>query len=255
MAGGMIIQDFDLAVLKDGVPVYEGTTNFGFFTAGALANQVGIRDSRLAGYTLPEELAAGGDPVVLPVNSPLDPMDRITDQAEDQVGAQPLSMPAKALLMVDKIHAFSLNGGLHGQGYILGRKEVDPKEWFFDAHFYQDPVCPGSLGVESFLQLIRYFILEKYEIDAGAVEVGLVPGHSHEWTYRGQIIPKNRIVDIHVHIKSCEQKGGGVTATADGALTVDGICIYEMSGFTLELNEIAPGDRAMRKKTQGRKKV
>ena len=45
-AGGMIIQDFDMEVLNNGEMIYQGTTNFGFFTTEALANQVGIRNSQ-----------------------------------------------------------------------------------------------------------------------------------------------------------------------------------------------------------------
>jgi 3-hydroxymyristoyl/3-hydroxydecanoyl-(acyl carrier protein) dehydratase len=37
---------------------------------------------------------------------------------------------------------------------VIGRIAVDPSFWFFKAHFFQDPVWPGSLGLESFLQLV-----------------------------------------------------------------------------------------------------
>ena len=37
-----------------------------------------------------------------------------------------------------------------------GAIAVDPGAWFFQAHFYQDPVWPGSLGLESFLQLLKF---------------------------------------------------------------------------------------------------
>ncbi len=70
--------------------------------------------------------------------------------------------PGKALRMVDKISFLDFNAGLHGQGLVQGEKQVDPDEWFFHAHFYQDTVCPGSLGVESFLQLIRLFMIKKF---------------------------------------------------------------------------------------------
>src|SRR5207253_6787657 len=43
-----------------------------------------------------------------------------------------------------------------GLGLAVGRIAVDPDFWFFRAHFHQDPVWPGSLGLESFLQLLKY---------------------------------------------------------------------------------------------------
>jgi len=64
------------------------------------------------------------------------------------------SLPSAPMLMIDELAEFSLNGGGAGLGRLHGRKRVDPAEWFFDAHFYEDPVMPGSLGVEAFLQLL-----------------------------------------------------------------------------------------------------
>ena len=62
--------------------------------------------------------------------------------------------------MIDRIEMFVADGGPRGLGYIRGSKDVDPDEWFFAAHFYQDPVMPGSLGLESFLQLAKFVAVE-----------------------------------------------------------------------------------------------
>ena len=58
--------------------------------------------------------------------------------------------------MLDCIETYLPAGGAKGLGFIRGSKMVDPQEWFFKAHFYQDPVCPGSLGIESLVQLLKY---------------------------------------------------------------------------------------------------
>ena len=34
-------------------------------------------------------------------------------------------------------------------GRVRAEKTVDPSEWFFKAHFFQDPVQPGTLGLDS----------------------------------------------------------------------------------------------------------
>ena len=52
--------------------------------------------------------------------------------------------------MVDGIELYIPDGGPHGLGFVRGVKTVDVNEWFFQAHFYEDPVCPGSLWLESF---------------------------------------------------------------------------------------------------------
>ena len=53
------------------------------------------------------------------------------------------------LRMVDQITGWWPQGGEAGLGLARGRQEVDPESWYFKAHFFQDPVQPGSLGVEA----------------------------------------------------------------------------------------------------------
>jgi hypothetical protein len=56
-------------------------------------------------------------------------------------------------------------------------------------------------------------------------------GVSHQWTYRGQIIPTNRRVTVQAEIKSRDDVRQ--TLTADGHLEVDGKVIYVMKDFGL----------------------
>ncbi len=49
--------------------------------------------------------------------------------------------PEVRLRMMDRIGLFVATGGPEGLGFIRASKAVDPDEWFFKAHFYQDPVC------------------------------------------------------------------------------------------------------------------
>ena len=81
------------------------------------------------------------------------------------------------LRMVDRIDAYVPDGGSKGLGLVVGRIAVDPAFWFFQAHFYQDPVWPGSLGLESFLQLLKYAAWKRWGDPgpAGWQTVGLGP--------------------------------------------------------------------------------
>jgi 3-hydroxymyristoyl/3-hydroxydecanoyl-(acyl carrier protein) dehydratase len=133
--------------------------------------------------------------------------------------------------MIDKITFLDFKAGLHGQGLIQGEKQVDPDEWFFHAHFYQDPVCPGSIGIESFIQLIRFFMIKKFDLAPEKFTPDIDEGDEHEWTYRGQIIRSNSNIVVQAHISACTMDETGCRATADGTLSVDGICIYEMKNF------------------------
>ena len=220
----MIIQDFDMQVRNGEELIYQGSTNFGFFTSEALANQVGIRTPRF--FT---EIQTPDPGIVFEPFAPMTPEDTNLD-----VPSEP-SMPATALRMIDRIDFLDFNAGCFSQGLICGTKTVNPEEWFFDAHFYQDPVCPGSLGIESFIQLLRYFTAQKFSINADAYEVRMGQPHTHQWIYRGQIVPSNKTIEVQAHIRSCTGTNETFAISASGALVVDGICIYEFEDFSLEL--------------------
>jgi 3-hydroxymyristoyl/3-hydroxydecanoyl-(acyl carrier protein) dehydratase len=62
------------------------------------------------------------------------------------------------MLMFDRITHISESGGDYGKGEIIAELDVKKDAWFFDCHFYADPVMPGSLGVDAMWQLIGFFL-------------------------------------------------------------------------------------------------
>ncbi|MBC2712812.1 MAG: hypothetical protein HGJ94_18025, partial [Desulfosarcina sp.] len=62
----------------------------------------------------------------------------------------------------------------------------------------------------------------------------MVEDSRHSWTYRGQIIPKNKTVAVEALITQV-QDGPSPVICADGLLTVDGLPIYKMENFGLAL--------------------
>jgi len=246
-AGGIIIQNFDMEVLKGDQNIYKGKTNFGFFTGQSLSNQTGIKKSDL--HYIPSDseintlntLTEKGDipieyPFTLQDHGPLTP----DDTNEDREINLTEGMPSKALRMVDTIDLILPVGGKYGKGFIKGSKNVNPDEWFFKAHFYQDPVCPGSLGVESFLQIIQFYALTLWKYDPATHEMVMAP-HTHKWIYRGQITPLSRKIEVCAHIRKIYEsfneadKHHHNRLTADGLLYVDGLCIYQMENFSMTL--------------------
>ncbi|MCK5542103.1 MAG: SDR family NAD(P)-dependent oxidoreductase [Desulfobacterales bacterium] len=225
-AGGMIIQDFDIEVLKNNELIYKGSTNFGFFTSQSLSNQIGLKKNKFHTYECDTLLLDISKEVLFEGNAPLTPTDKNLGENK--------GMPSTALCMIDKIKQFSFKGGLYNKGYIKGIKTVNPDEWFFNAHFYQDPVCPGSLGVESFLQLLKFYALQKWQFAPKDFRIEETLNTVHEWKYRGQIIPSNKQIEICAHIKKVID-GDQPQIIADGALSVDGTCIYEMQDFAVTL--------------------
>ncbi|HEY2784023.1 MAG TPA: beta-ketoacyl synthase N-terminal-like domain-containing protein [Fimbriiglobus sp.] len=208
-SGGMIIQHFSLKVDSTVGPVYEGTTYFGFFTKAALSNQVGMLGAKVP-LPLAEssESAYHGD---LPAESPF---------------------PERMLRMVDRIESFLATGGRKELGLCIGTIRVDPDFWFFKAHFFQDPVWPGSLGLESFLQLLKFVAWKRWGNPPAAGWQTVTTNAPHEWTYRGQVLPTDREVTVVLEVTAVDDTARRLTA--DGFLLVDGRVIYQMSGFTLE---------------------
>ncbi|PLX98361.1 MAG: type I polyketide synthase [Desulfuromonas sp.] len=211
-SGGMIIQSYDFLVSDSQGKVYEGDTVFGFFSAQSLAQQVGVRGAQPYQPDLVE--SGRGERFAYPDAAPF---------------------PETKMRMIDEIDLFIADGGPQGLGYIRGLKHVDPDEWFFKAHFYQDPVCPGSLGLESFLQLLKVAAVKHWGARTDTQFETVALGERHKWNYRGQIIPSNKQVVIEAVITSVddEQK----LLKANGFLSVDGKVIYQMTDFSLKLQD------------------
>jgi len=227
-AGDMIIEHFDFQVLAGTEMIYAGTTYFGFFSKQALANQVGIRGSEALTYS-PAIILDTPEPVFsFPSTRPKTPEDPKADPDMD------LALPASALCMLDQISVFEPSGGRQGLGFARGTKTVNPNEWFFRAHFYQDPVIPGSLGLESFLQLLKFIALQKWPHLSEGNRFEMVTGDAHEWSYRGQVIPTNKLVTVEAELTRVDNEPAPALY-ADGFLMVDGIYIYQMKHFGLKL--------------------
>ncbi|MBV8232242.1 MAG: hypothetical protein JO329_19845, partial [Planctomycetaceae bacterium] len=209
-SAGMIIQDFDFDVRSEAGPVYRGDTTFGFFRREALARQVGLRDA--SPYRPGPEEAARARHFAYPGEAPF---------------------PDETLRMIDRVEAFVADGGPHRLGFVEGSKGVDPGAWFFKAHFYQDPVVPGSLGLESLLQLLKVVAAERWGVEPGSVFESIGLGDRHRWTYRGQVIPGDHRMVTQAVITGVDDRRRRVKA--DGLLSVDGLAIFQMNDVTLGL--------------------
>ena len=223
-AGGLIIQDFDMWLGQSNEAIYEGKTTFGFFTAQSLADQVGIRGAQKRLWQPAQPLPFQA----LPAVAPLDPSDPGCSQRHS------LDLPGKALLMLDE-YAWYPEGGKHGLGAVVGRKNIDPKEWFFKAHFFQDPVMPGSLGLEACLEAIKITAIHKWPelLDTHHFSA-MAPGQEHSWLYRGQVIQSNKEMKVVVEITEISE-GPEPSLKADGFLSADGRIIYEIKNFAVSL--------------------
>src|SRR5690606_6651267 len=123
-----------------------------------------------------------------------------------------------------------------GLGAARAESAVDPGAWFFRAHFFQDPVQPGSLGLEAMLALLRACMLGK-GLHRGMRAPRFSPiarARPHRWKYRGQVLPSDRRVTITLELTAIEERDGGALAEAEASLWIDGKRIYEAT-VALEL--------------------
>jgi 3-hydroxymyristoyl/3-hydroxydecanoyl-(acyl carrier protein) dehydratase len=215
-SGGMIIQNFDYAVSDRHGLVYKGDTYFGFFSKEALRDQVGLRDIEIY-----QESTSGAPGI------PGTPGESLTYP-------QHAPFPDDMMRMIDHIDQLVVDGGPNQLGYIRATKNVDPDDWFFKAHFYQDPVCPGSLGLESMLQLMKVLAAKRFGVSDNTRFESMVRGHSHQWVYRGQILPTDRQVTVSAIVTGIDESAGLVRC--DGLLSVDGRHIYQMTDFTIKIS-------------------
>ena len=213
----MIIETFavDCTVVggpADGTRIFTLRTSFGFFPADMLEQQVGLPSSAADRSWL----------------------ERPCDRAAELRGApDPASQPRLAgpmLLMLDRITGYWPDDGEAGLGRLRAEKDVDPGEWFFKAHFFTDPVQPGSLGVEAMCQLLRWYLIERgmaADVPRPRFEPVLT-GHQLTWKYRGQVVPANERITIEMEITELAEDERGRYAIATAWLWVDGLRIYQV---------------------------
>ncbi len=212
-SGGMIIQHYDFEIVDRHGPIYTGKTVFGFFSKESLANQVGIRDAKRYAPSASEK--ARGESFPYPDAAPF---------------------PERKMRMVDQVDLYVPDGGPAGLGYLQGSAVVDPAAWFFQAHFYQDPVWPGSLGLESFLQLLKVAAFKRWGGTPQSRFSAVVCKERQRWSYRGQIIPQNQRVTVEAVITAVDDDQR--LLKGDGYLIIDGRVIYEMHDFTVKMEQV-----------------
>jgi 3-hydroxymyristoyl/3-hydroxydecanoyl-(acyl carrier protein) dehydratase len=202
-AGEMLLEEFDFEVWARGTRIYSGHTGFGFFLEAALAQQVGIRGA--------SAWASSGSPVAL------------------RPAMDGWRFPGARYAMLDSVERCDPDG------VSTGQKTVDPSEWFFQAHFFQDPVMPGSLGLEALLQLMHVVARERFpKYIATHRSQSTAVGRAHRWQYRGQVVPSNQKVEVQARVKHVEE-GDRPLLVTDGQLLCDGKVIYAMQDFALRL--------------------
>ena len=208
-SAGMIIESFDVTCHIGDELIYEMDTVFGFFPAAALASQVGLP----------------------PTDAERAAVVELTDVVAELDGRWGM------LTNIDRVLLHDRSGGKAGLGRLVAEKDVSPGEWFFQAHFFQDPVQPGSMGLEALLQLLQ-FHMRATGMAEGVPNARFEPlatGRKLTWKYRGQVIPSDRTVHAEIEITEQGTDDQGPYAVCDAYLWADGRRIYSAHHMALRV--------------------
>jgi 3-hydroxymyristoyl/3-hydroxydecanoyl-(acyl carrier protein) dehydratase/1-acyl-sn-glycerol-3-phosphate acyltransferase len=216
-SAGVVITSFDVEQVQDGEAVCRMETVFGFFPSAAFDDQPGLptSDDERSWLERPSDFRV------------------LLGSRPERYCAGSLRLPGPKLLMLDSVTGYWPDAGRAGLGRMRAEKRVDASEWFFKAHFFQDPVQPGSLGLEAMVQLLQFYMLERGLTD-GMPSPRFMPldlGRTLRWKYRGQVVPANKKVVVEIEVTESGRDDAGAYAVADAWLWVDGKRIYSASNL------------------------
>ncbi len=220
VAGEITLFEFKVVATYNNEPFYDYTTKFGFFPERAFNDQPGLS-------------VAAHEKNLFNLTS---------DQAiELKNWAERPYLASANLLMIDNITGFWPKGGVHNKGAIRTNKKIDPAQWMFKAHFYQDPVQPGSLGIQAFLQTLQCYQLlqQHHKAFKNPRFQSLLIGHKHEWKYRGQVVPNDNEIVILADIVEETVTAELASIIAELSYWIDGKKIYSATlGMSIIENTI-----------------
>jgi PfaB family protein len=231
--GGVTIQKYTYELSIDGKMIYKGASSFGFFTKAALASQVGLDNSKEVEPWYKVQNLTTKDYFQYKLDSLYGKMKLFKGEPTKphfRLSGDQLTLIDGGLIVK--------NGGNFGKGYVYANKAVKTYDWFFTCHFYQDPVMPGSLGVEAIFQAIQtYCIQQKLGASFKNPRFQQLENHKTNWKYRGQILLHVKEMQLEVHIKSIEIIDNQLIVKAEAFLWNEKIRIYHITNIALAIEE------------------
>ncbi len=213
--GNAIVQTFDFALACGGVDFYAGEATFGYFTRKTLADRAGLD---------------GGEAIKPWLQRSPDLKGRRVELSCDR-------MPARLTFLQD-LQVVD-GGGDYLLGYAHAVLDVSPDAWFFARHFYEDPVMPGSLGVEAMRAALGGCVYAQLAPLGTSLPVLRTPvGARMGWRYRGQILPADLSdgtpLHLEVHVIEQEIDAFRVRTWGEGSLWKGKLRIYEVKDLAVE---------------------
>ncbi|NME72105.1 beta-ketoacyl synthase N-terminal-like domain-containing protein [Flammeovirga aprica] len=227
---GTVLQRYTFELSVDGTVFYVGSSSFGFFTVADLSSQAGLDSGEkvpawkdVTDYDQSKAITFNLDSLFgkMKLYKSTNPASPRLHLAEDQ-----LNLLDSATIIKE--------GGKYGKGYIHATRAIHNYDWFFTCHFYQDPVMPGSLGVEAIHQAVQVWALQQ-GLGDGLANVGFNHHAPNKtvWKYRGQILQGDPTMNLDCHIKEVTKENGKVVILVDANLWKGDLRIYELTDLSL----------------------
>jgi 3-hydroxymyristoyl/3-hydroxydecanoyl-(acyl carrier protein) dehydratase len=117
-------------------------------------------------------------------------------------GANPsLRLPPPALLMVDRVCLVDPSGGARQRGLVIAEKQIAPDDWYFQCHFKNDPVLPGSLLIDGCAQLVQFYLLFLgMQTRTSNAHFQPIVGMEQRARFRAQIYPTHALLTYHMDV-------------------------------------------------------
>ena len=223
--GGTVLQNYTFELSIDGHVFYKGKSSFGFFPADMLREQVGLDGGKMLDPWYRRTALAEKFYKRINLDSPYGKMKLFTAP----VNKPHYRLSDGQLRLLDSL-IVAKDQGEFGLGYVHAVRAIKVYDWFFTCHFYQDPVMPGSLGVEAMMQALQTFTIQQgIGADLANPRFIQLPNHETKWKYRGQILQHVDQLELELHIKEVTVTEWGIKVIADGSLWNDEVRIYEVT--------------------------
>ena len=231
--GGTVLQNYTFELSIEGHIFYKGKSSFGFFPADALASQAGLDKGKEVTSWMEQNQLLPNQYMQINLDSLFGKMKLFKAPADKPH----YKLSGDQLRLIDNLRV-AKDQGEYGKGYVHATKYMKTYDWFFTCHFYQDPVMPGSLGVEAILQAMQTFALQQ---DLGknfrSPKFVQLANQKTNWKYRGQILLPVKEMHLEVHFKSIETQNNQVVMIADAYLWNGKMRIYHVTDLALAIQE------------------
>ena len=143
-------------------------------------------------------------------------------------GAGNPQLPMPPMLMFDRITHIDESGGDFDKGIVRAELDINPKLWFFDCHFVNDPVMPGCLGLDAMWQLLGFYLGWLGLKGKGrALSVGNVK-------FSGMVLPTVKKLEYKITLKRV-LTSKLILGIGNGMLIADGNEIYKAEDLRVGL--------------------